>query len=80
MHPSQNPNRYQLTLVEQFLRGLVGIHAGLSEHGVDVGIGVVANDLLDGLNGFSDRNGDYLTLSIQPRPQDHLSRDLAAAG
>lgn len=42
-------------LVEELLRGLVGVHVALAEGGVDVGVGVAADDLLDRLDGGLDR-------------------------
>lgn len=71
------PETKEPTLVEQILGSLVGIHVGLLEHGINIGVGVVTNDLLDGLDGLSDPNRDYLTPAVQPRTQDHLSRDPA---
>lgn len=44
-----------MTLVEELLCGLVGVHVALAEGGVDVGVGVAADDLLDRLDGGLDR-------------------------
>lgn len=62
-------------MVEQFLSGFVGIHVGLLEHGVDIGVGVVPDDLFDGLDGLLDAQGDNLTSAVDTRAHDHLCRD-----
>lgn len=70
---------------EQLLSRLVGIHVGLLEHGIDVGVGVVADDLLDGLDGLTDPSGDHLVPALEPRAtaadadadDDHLSPEIA---
>lgn len=45
------------TLIQQLLRGLVGVHVRLAEGVQDVGVGVADDDLLDRLDGGLDRRG-----------------------
>lgn len=63
-----------MTLGEQFLSGFIGIHVRLLEHGVDIRVGVVSDNLLDGLDSLPDAQGDKLTSAVDPRAQDHLYR------
>lgn len=64
-----------MTLVEQFLHGLVGLHVGLLQHGVDSGIGVVPDDFPDGLDGLPNPKRDYLTSAVDIGDQHHTGRD-----
>ncbi|RZS04886.1 hypothetical protein BHM03_00035302 [Ensete ventricosum] len=63
------------TLVEQFLHGLVGLHVGLLQHGVDIGVGVVPDDFPDGLDGLPDPKQDHLTSAVDIGDQHHTGRD-----
>lgn len=64
---------------EQFLGGLVRIHVALLEGGVDVGIGVVLDDLLDRPDGAEDASRGYLSAAAAAAAfdlgsSDHLKR------
>lgn len=67
-----------MTLVEELLRGLVGVHVALAEGGVDVGVGVAADDLLDRLDGGLDRRlpapRRRPLLGASPAPASHRRR------
>lgn len=62
------------TLIEQFLGGLVGIHIALLEGGIDVGIGVVLDDLLDRLDGAADASRECLSAAFDLGSSDHRKR------
>ncbi|KAL6000695.1 hypothetical protein ACLOJK_006421, partial [Asimina triloba] len=72
--------RKKLTLVQQLLRGLVGIHVGLFEHHVDISIGVIAYNLFDGLDGFPDTSGHDLLPTIRSRATHHLNEGTKMEG
>lgn len=61
------------TLVEQFLSGFVRIHVGFLEGDIDISIGMVPHDFLDGLNGFSDSSREHVGASatFSSRTSDH---------
>lgn len=66
-----------VTLSQQFLRGLVGVHVRFFEHGVDIRFRVVSDDFFDGLDCFTNAGGEDLGRRIfYSRNRDHLRRKI----
>lgn len=59
-------------MVEQLLSSFIRIHIGFLESCIYISIGVITDDLFDGLDGFSNASREYVSPTVDSQARNHF--------